>query len=104
MTLDEYQYVAMGTALPTANEVYRVVGAGAEMGELLAAYAKYVRGDFDREEFKRRLVGELGDNLWFIAAVADEFQLDLESIAQYNIEKLQKRKAENKLKGDGDER
>jgi hypothetical protein len=35
-----------------------------EIGEVVGVHAKYVRGDFDETEYKKRLIGELGDVLF----------------------------------------
>lgn len=35
-----------------------------EIGEVVGVHAKYVRGDFDEAEYKKRLIGELGDVLF----------------------------------------
>lgn len=35
-----------------------------EVGEVVGVHAKYVRGDFDEAEYKKRLIGELGDVLF----------------------------------------
>ncbi len=42
--------------------------------------------------------------LWYVAAVASEFGLDMGEIAQKNYEKLKKRQEEGKIKGNGDNR
>jgi len=38
-----------------------------------------------------RLKSELGDILWYVSAVASLFNINLQEIAQGNIEKLEKR-------------
>jgi NTP pyrophosphatase (non-canonical NTP hydrolase) len=34
---------------------------------------------------------DLGDILWYVAALASEFKLTLDDVATYNLEKLRKR-------------
>ena len=72
--------------------------------------AKALRGDlgvtnvWEDERFRIALVHELGDCLWFLAMVADEFGMDLNDIAVANLDKLLKRKQNGTIKGDGDNR
>jgi NTP pyrophosphatase (non-canonical NTP hydrolase) len=43
---------------------------------------------------------ELGDILWYIAALSSELGLSMDEIAQENIDKLFDRKDRGKLRGD----
>jgi NTP pyrophosphatase (non-canonical NTP hydrolase) len=47
---------------------------------------------------------ELGDVLWYVAQVATELGLDLDAIAEGNIEKLLSRQRRGVLSGSGDNR
>ena len=47
---------------------------------------------------------ELGDVLWYIAAIGRDIGYSLEVIAEMNIEKLSDRKERGKIKGEGDNR
>jgi NTP pyrophosphatase (non-canonical NTP hydrolase) len=47
---------------------------------------------------------ELGDILWQVAAVADDFGLSLGNIGQENIDKLADREARGVINGSGDTR
>jgi NTP pyrophosphatase (non-canonical NTP hydrolase) len=47
---------------------------------------------------------ELGDVLWYVSQLASELGLELEQIAQGNLEKLLSRQRRGVLSGSGDER
>jgi NTP pyrophosphatase (non-canonical NTP hydrolase) len=60
-------------------------------------------GNMD-EKFKEKMKLELGDVLWYIAAVGYELGMTLEDIARANVQKLLKRRSEGKLQGSGSDR
>jgi NTP pyrophosphatase (non-canonical NTP hydrolase) len=47
---------------------------------------------------------ELGDVLWYVAQLSTELELDLDEIAQQNLDKLLSRQRRGVLAGSGDER
>ena len=47
---------------------------------------------------------ELGDVLWYISALARDLDIDLDTIAQLNLQKLKDRQERNKIQGSGDDR
>ena len=47
---------------------------------------------------------ELGDVLWYVAQLATELGLELDQVAQANLEKLASRSARNVISGSGDSR
>lgn len=102
MNINQYQYDSMKTRLPSANEDYSLLGFVGEVGELYSLLAKSIRDgkDLDTEMVKK----ELGDCLWFIAAIATDFGFTLEDVAEVNLTKLNKRKTKGTLTGSGDER
>ena len=101
MLLNEYQYDAMKTRLPTANSLYAILNLSGEVGELHSLLAKEIRdGKLDQDLVKK----ELGDILWCLAAVVGDFGFTLEEVAKANLTKLQKRKKDNTLTGSGDNR
>lgn len=104
MTMNEYQELAGGTAGGVARIERSFLGIGGESGEVLEARKKYLRGDYDAPEYRRRLVTELGGLLWYIAECATLHGLTLEDIAQANIEKLVDRAQRGVIQGDGDDR
>jgi NTP pyrophosphatase (non-canonical NTP hydrolase) len=102
---DQYQELAMTTRTASADEAYALLGLSGEVGEVHSLVAKQIRDQhLTEEELKLNLTKELGDVLWFIAAIADDFELSLSEIAQANIEKLKKRKASGTIQGSGDNR
>ena len=107
-TFKEYQEKASTTMVyGVGNKViYPTLGLCGEAGEVAEKIKKVIRdnnGEFT-EEKKQEIKKELGDVCWYIAAIATDLGLDLEDIAQGNIDKLFKRKDKNKLHGSGDDR
>lgn len=64
-----------------------LLGLAGETGELLSEYKKHLRDGEAHLLFKDRISEELGDLLWYIANVAEKFDLKLEDIARQNLEK-----------------
>lgn len=109
MDFTEYQTKAQTTALyPNAgqNLYYPALGLGGETGEVLNKVKKVMRdhGGIVTDEYREILRKELGDVLWYVAALAGELGLNLDDIAQANLEKLFSRKERGTLGGDGDNR
>lgn len=113
MKLDEYQDEAIKLArfpkiniewpdgqLERASFVYPALGLAGEAGEVLEHIKKIVRNDFGAisKERREKVKGELGDVLWYLARLAYEFDLSLETIAKENLKKLQQRDREGKIK------
>ena len=55
----------------------------------------------DRRE---EMIKELGDVLWYLAALATELKVDLNEVAQKNITKVEDRKSRGVTSGEGDNR
>jgi NTP pyrophosphatase (non-canonical NTP hydrolase) len=109
MELSDYQEISRRTATyPGAGEnlVYPTLGLAGEAGEVAEKVKKLLRDDGGVMSDERRaaLAGELGDVLWYVAQVATEAHLDLEEIAQANLDKLLSRKERGVLSGSGDSR
>lgn len=109
MNFNEYQKFARKTAIyPNVgnNLTYPVLGLNGETGEVSEKVKKLIRdkhGIVD-DDFINTIIDELGDVLWYIAAIASELEVDLEVIAVNNIFKLTNRMQNNTVQGDGDNR
>ena len=109
MTLSDYQARARATAVYPGvgdNLLYPTLGLCGEAGEVAEKIKKMVRDDGGALSDERReaLSKELGDVLWYVAQLATEADLDLQAIAEANIEKLLSRRDRNVLQGSGDDR
>lgn len=108
MQFNEYQKKAMKTAIfPLDSEViYPTLGLNGEAGEVAEKVKKVIRdkdGVFQRRD-KHDIMLELGDCLWYLAAIADNLGITLEDVAVYNIAKLASRRQRKQLQGQGDHR
>jgi NTP pyrophosphatase (non-canonical NTP hydrolase) len=102
MQLREYQRAAKKTdqfpkgragkkGAPNKAELVPLLGLTGEVGALLAEYKKLLRDGPIHLNFHDRLGEELGDILWYVATVATKFGLDLERVAQANLDKVDAR-------------
>lgn len=109
MTLNEYQEQAAKTAnfhgcldgasiessvsSRTEAMVYCSLGLTGEAGEVVENTKKFLRDDGQEltESRKDRFLGELGDVLWYLANLSKAIGFTLEEVAEYNVQKLQKR-------------
>jgi len=105
VTFRKYQEEAHKTAVyPKDNGIiYTALGLASEAGEVASLVSKWVRGDKGHIDLPT-INKELGDVLWFVSEMAYVLGLELEDIAQGNLQKLADRQQRNVLKGDGDER
>jgi NTP pyrophosphatase (non-canonical NTP hydrolase) len=109
MDFSEYQRLSRRTATyPHAGEdmTYPALGLCGEAGEVAEKIKKTIRDDAGvlSEERRDALARELGDVLWYTAQLATEAGLELERIAQDNLDKLLSRQERGVLRGSGDER
>ena len=106
MKINDYQDQASKTAIYKQSVIYPALGLANEAGEVLGKIKKVLRdndGDFTAE--KREEIGtEIGDVLWYIAALSRDLNLSMESIAQANLDKLNSRMVRGVLGGSGDTR
>ena len=109
MDFNDYQKKSRLTAIypdKDNNFIYPTLGLVGEAGEVAEKIKKILRdkggiiNDVDRQEISK----ELGDVLWYLAQMATELKLDLDIVAQNNLDKLFSRLDRNKLQGNGDNR
>jgi NTP pyrophosphatase (non-canonical NTP hydrolase) len=104
LEINDYQTLTNETAVYPEKDglVYTALGLASEAGEYAGKIKKYIRGDkeLDHEE----LMFELGDVLWYVAQCAETLSVTLDEVAQRNIIKLERRKINGTLKGEGDSR
>ncbi len=108
MQFNQYQRAALKTVIyPQHYQViYPALKLSGEAGEVAEKVGKSLR-DRDGEmspEFKSELAKELGDVLWYIAAMAADLGYDMQTIAEMNLIKLQSRAQRGVLGGSGDNR
>jgi len=109
MTLNEYHKKAMETAIFPKSEQfsYPALGLAGEAGEVANKVKKIIRDGATEEEMHHKrmdIADELGDVLWYIAALAEACGQSLETIAMNNLSKLADRASRGKLGGSGDKR
>ncbi len=108
ITFEDYQRGAMSTAIypdkGKGNWVYPALGLAGEAGEICEKVKKCIRDDGGKmtEERRELLKKELGDVLWYVAALSTELGFDLQDVAEANLAKLARRKEANQLHGSGD--
>ena len=106
----DYQAGAMSTAIypgkGEGNWTYPALGLAGETGEISEKLKKALRDENGvvSEDRRSAIKKELGDVLWYVAALSTELGLDMQEIAEENLAKLARRQVEGKLKGDGDNR
>ena len=92
MTFNEYQTLAQRTAnadIRVGKLINGMLGLFGESGECADLIKKHVFQGHNLDE--AHLAEELGDVLWYIAETASGLGVNLETIAQNNIDKLKKR-------------
>jgi NTP pyrophosphatase (non-canonical NTP hydrolase) len=98
MTGNEYQKLASRTMLNELDHeipadqlmlVWNALGLAGEAGEVADEVKKFVfhQKDFDRA----KLIKELGDVAWYMAAICTDIGVGLEEVFEANIQKLQER-------------
>jgi NTP pyrophosphatase (non-canonical NTP hydrolase) len=108
MELSEYQRLSRRTAEYPRDAwlSYPALGLAGEAGEVAEHAKKVIRDDGGAvtEERRGALKKELGDVLWYVAQLASELELELDDVAETNLDKLLSRQRRGVLSGSGDER
>ncbi|MBR3253618.1 nucleoside triphosphate pyrophosphohydrolase family protein [Candidatus Saccharibacteria bacterium] len=102
----KYDLAKATTDLKAVGFIEKVLGLVGEAGETADKIKKILR-DKDgiiSDEDKDLVVKELGDTLWYIAAISRYLDVPLSEVADGNINKLESRYQRNKLHGEGDKR
>ena len=108
LTFDDYQRQAKKTAIypKSAGVMYPALGLTGETGEVANKVKKIVRDGYANSppDWKEQISHEIGDVLWYCAALASDLGLSLGGIATENANKLSGRKERGTLGGSGDSR
>jgi NTP pyrophosphatase (non-canonical NTP hydrolase) len=88
------------------NWTYPALGLAGETGEISEKLKKAIRDHGGKVNEERRLAiqKELGDVLWYVAALCTELNVSMQVVAEQNLDKLARRKEKGRLQGDGDDR
>lgn len=105
---NSYQRSASETAIyPDKHKIlYPALGLAGEAGEVANKVKKIIRDGPEKmpDDWREQLASELGDVLWYCAALATDLNLTLGMIAGQNEAKLRRRKEAGTLGGSGDNR
>jgi len=111
MTFEEYQKFCKTTAIYPDNTklMYPALGLTGEAGEVANKIKKLVRDGVPKDPndlatVKEQIAAEIGDVLWYCAALASDLDVSLGRVAKDNIDKLTSRKERGKIGGSGDNR
>ena len=106
MNFKEYQQRANATAIYDSkfSILYPTLGLAGEAGEVADKVKKIIRDNKSVVNERVEIAKELGDVLWYLAAVSRDIGVSLEDVAMMNIEKLEDRKERGTLQGNGDNR
>ncbi len=104
--LDDYRDFTRETMIYDSNDAYEytIMGLCSEAGEVAGKFKKFLRDGTSWEDLTKDMTKELGDVLWYVDRIADEFNISVADILSANIEKLAARKEANTLTGSGDNR
>ena len=108
LDFNDYQKIAKTTAIyPDQYKItYPALGLVGEAGEVANKVMQIVRDGEDKmpSDWKEQLASEIGDVLWYCAALASDLNMSLGVIAAQNKEKLEARLKKGTIQGSGDKR
>ena len=108
LTFKEYEEVALSTKVGWCkNEIlYPLIGFCGETGEVADKIKKVLRdkdGNFSEND-RIEILKEIGDTLWYMTALCQDLGYSIETAANINLAKVTKRREENTIHGEGDNR
>ena len=108
MNFKEYQDKIKVTAQYPNNVriLYPTLGLCGEAGEVAEKVKKVFRdnnGHFTEDKIAE-ITKELGDVLWYIQAMCNDLNINMQDVAQANVDKLLSRLERNVIQGNGDNR
>ena len=105
---NSYQRSATKTAVypPEHKILYPALGLAGEAGEVANKVKKVMRDGVENQadDWKEQIASEIGDVLWYCAALATDLNMQLGMIASLNEKKLHDRMDRGKINGSGDNR
>lgn len=108
MEVKEYQNIIKETAVypKEIGLLYCALGVCGEAGEIAEKIKKIYRDKkgLITESDSLAIRKEIGDVMWYVTALANEFGFTLEEIMEENYNKLISRRNNNTLHGSGDNR
>lgn len=103
-----YQEMAYETAIypPEWKGIYPILGLVNEAGEVAGKLKKVLRDENGHisEKALEAIKAEVGDVLWYVAAVCSDLGFSLGDVAEANLVKLASRQDRGVLGGSGDQR
>ena len=107
MNFNDYQDQANDTAIyPNESRlVYPALGLTGEAGEVADKIKKLIRDKRTLDVQERiEIAKEVGDVLWYVAAMARDLGVDMDTMARMNLDKLRDRAKRGVVGGSGDNR
>tara|TARA_R110000824_G_scaffold69192_8_gene178264 strand:+ start:385 stop:765 length:381 start_codon:yes stop_codon:yes gene_type:complete len=108
MDVNVYQEKAVATAIyPETHKItYPALGMAGEAGEVANKVKKIIRDGKKSlpDDWQEQLASEIGDVLWYCAALARDLDMSLATIMAANLDKLKTRQEQGTLGGSGDKR
>lgn len=86
MEIRKYQNLAFKTNIVKDKDIY-FLGLVGEVGSVFSAYKKLERDPENDGVARAEISEEIGDVLWYLAAVASSLKIDLDKVAGFNLEK-----------------
>lgn len=72
--------------------IWATVGLSAEAGEVAGVVEKMLRKDRSQEEVETAVLDEVGDVLWYCAAICNALGRNLDEVVEHNLDKITRRR------------